>query len=97
MKKVFLSLGAEKDLENIYDYIKLDSKTYADNIINNFLICFENLSLFPEIGSEYKKDENYINVRQIFQGNYRIIYEIFKDKIEIITIVHNARNIKNEN
>ena len=94
MKKIFLSLQAENDLKIIYNYIKLDSEIYAKNIINEFLICFENLSLFPEIGSKYREEKEYNNVRQIFLKNYRIIYEVFKDKIDIITIVHNARNLK---
>lgn len=92
MKDVFLSLQAEEDLRNIYDYINSVSKYYADVMIEDFFICLENLSLYPNMGVLFSYDNSYENVRQIFLKNYRIVYEVFDNRVEILTIVHSARN-----
>jgi plasmid stabilization system protein ParE len=56
MNKVIFSPEAVEDLEDIWLYIAQDSLDRADNFIDalrNF--CIEDLTLFPKIGSGYKK------------------------------------------
>ena len=93
MIKVIWSDTAVKDLDHIYAYIAFDSEVYARALIAEILLSVERIEKFPksgrivpEIGQE--------NSREIFLGNYRIIYEIKGKAIHILTVIHGARKLK---
>ena len=48
------------------------------------------LKYFPESG-RVVPEIGQSTIREITLGNYRIIYRVQKDKIEIITVYHSAR------
>ena len=51
------------------------------------------LKTFPQAGRTVpeKNDEN---VRELIEGNYRIIYEVVSaDQISILTVYHSARDL----
>jgi plasmid stabilization system protein ParE len=81
------------ELKEIYDYISLDSKSYAKNQVERIKRKTSILKSMPQIGkfvSELKKKE----FRELIEGNYRIIYRIrTKELVEIVTIHHSSRNI----
>lgn len=84
---------AIEDLRNIYDYILKDSKVYADRIIDNIITRVDQLSYFPKSGRVVPEFEN-DSIRELIQGNYRIIYKVTNQKISIIRIHHSARLMK---
>ena len=84
---------AIEDLRNIYDYILKDSKVYADRIIDNIITRVDQLSYFPKSGRVVPEFEN-DSIRELIQGNYRIIYKLTAQKISIIRIHHSARLMK---
>lgn len=52
------------------------------------------LKNFSEAG-RIVPEKNEENVRELIEGNYRIIYEIIsEDLIYILTVYHSARNLK---
>jgi len=85
--------SARKDLKEIYDYIALDSNRYAKLTVERIYTKTEILKLQVEIGKvveEIKKD----NIREIIEGNYRIIYKIISTKeIHILMVHHGARDL----
>lgn len=42
--------SAERDLEEIYDYLFLESKSYADEFLNKFYSSLKKLERFPRSG-----------------------------------------------
>jgi toxin ParE1/3/4 len=50
----------------------------------------QRLRQFPEAGSMVTEFGN-PNVREIYQGAYRIIYRVKSDKIDIVAVYHSAR------
>jgi toxin ParE1/3/4 len=84
---------AIEDLRNIYDYILKDSKVFADRIIDNIFTRVDQLSYFPKSGRVVPEFEN-DSIRELIQGNYRIIYKVTNQKISIIRIHHSARLMK---
>jgi toxin ParE1/3/4 len=93
MAEVIWSPRAVKDINEIAEYIAKDSFQYAKAQTNLFLEQAKGLENYshrgrvvPEIGKN--------NVRQILCGHYRIIYEVVEKNVNILTVHHQARQIK---
>lgn len=81
------------DLKDIYDYISRDSKRYAQLQIVKIQTKTEMIKSNIYIGKivDEKKDEN---IREIIEGNYRIIYRIISEnEVHILMVHHGARDL----
>ena len=88
MKIIWSPLAVER-LENVYDYISRDNITAAEKTVESIFMKVEKLSKFSERGRkvpEAKRDD----IREIFEGEYRIIYRAETKRIVVLTI----RNFK---
>jgi len=84
------SLNSFKDLEQITEFISVDSPLYAPMFIKKIIHSVDRLELFPLSGRivpEYEDEA----IREIIFHNYRIIYRIKKDIIEVSSISHSAK------
>ena len=84
---------AVKDVETIYEFVAKDSVPYARPFAKDTLQAVKRLAKFPKsvrIVSELSNE----NIRGIILGNYRIIYRIKQDVIEILTVYHSTRLLK---
>ncbi|MCK5147318.1 type II toxin-antitoxin system RelE/ParE family toxin [bacterium] len=91
--KIKWSPSAASHLEQICEFIAQDSKAYARVFAQKLLTIVENIPLFPKAGRivpEYYDD----NLREHIYGNYRIVYRIESDAVEIIAICHGARPVE---
>ncbi|MPS71776.1 MAG: type II toxin-antitoxin system RelE/ParE family toxin [Chryseobacterium sp.] len=70
--------SAQSDLKDIYDYISHDSKRYAQLQIVKIQTKTEIIKSNIFIG-KIVREANNINVREITEGNYRIIYRIISE------------------
>ena len=75
MEEIIWSNLAGQDLQDIYDYIGSDSEFYALRIIDRIIERVEILIKMPKAGKVVAEFENE-NVRELIEGNYRIIYQI---------------------
>jgi len=41
-------------------------------------------------------EANNVNIREVIEGPYRIIYHILEDEIDVIAVVHGARQWPDE-
>lgn len=85
MLKVEWTDQALDKIEQISDYISLDSPVAAKNWIRTILGKEQLLIDNPRIGRivpEYRVEL----IREIFEGNYRVIYKIEEKLIKIITV-----------
>jgi addiction module RelE/StbE family toxin len=92
--KLHWTLSAINDLGSIRDYIERDSQIYADSFIEKIFIAVEKLNVFPEIGRTVN-ETNDPNIRELIFQNYRIIYRIQKEVIQILAVIHGSREINN--
>lgn len=85
--------SAKIDLKEIYNFISLDSKRYTRFQIEKIQNKTEILKTGMIIGKRVSEIDN-DNVREIFEGNYRIIYRIIsKNEIHILLVHHGAKDI----
>ncbi len=90
MVRIIWSPDAAADLEAICEYIAKDSEYYARVFAQGVINAVERLLIFPESG-RIVPEYNQKDLREIIFQNYRIVYRIKSDAIEIVTITHGAR------
>ncbi|MGQ4874619.1 MAG: type II toxin-antitoxin system RelE/ParE family toxin [Promethearchaeia archaeon] len=92
MVKIEWSAKAEDDLNEIIEYIAQDSIEFAISFYEQIKEKVENLIRFPRIGRKVP-EYNDPNIRELIFKNYRLIYKIIDDKIQIIRLIHGSRNL----
>lgn len=83
--KVFWTEKALNDLESIKIYIAQDSEARARSWIKQLFNYGEDLCLMPNRG-RIVPELNQQNLRELLIENYRMVYRIGKERIEIITV-----------
>lgn len=81
------------DLDAISEYISQDSPENAKKFIQEIFKNVENLSTFPFMGRTVP-DQSNEKIREILHKNYRIIYEIKDDFVEVLIIIHGSRILR---
>ena len=82
-------------LEDIVDYITLDSPPMARNWAEKILDAVEKLKDAPQIGRkvpEFERDD----IRELILGNYRIIYRVGVSEVSILTVRHGKQLLPEE-
>lgn len=93
MVKVVWTEFAVDDLRSIHSFISKDSKKYADRFIDKLIARTDQLEKNPNSG-RVVPEFNVETVRELIEGNYRIIYKVDQDLIAIVRIHHSARQLK---
>ncbi len=93
MVKVTWTNQALEDLDSICLFIARDSIQYAKLFVIRTFEVTDRLEMFPKFGRVIP-EINRKDIREIIFGNYRIIYRIIAEEVEILTIHHGARPIK---
>jgi len=87
---------AYKDLNEIFDYILLDSPANAQDMLDKIIYSIEKLYAPPLIGkqliNEYLK---YYQFRIIIVNPYIVFYRFIHDKIYVYRILHGASDYMN--
>ncbi|WP_430015456.1 type II toxin-antitoxin system RelE/ParE family toxin [Microcystis protocystis FBCC-A270] len=92
--KVFWTETAVNHLSSIYNYISQNSPQYAQRLVERLTRRSEQIANFPFSGRlvpEFETEQ----IREVIEGSYRIIYYIKPDQIDVIAVLHAARNIEN--
>lgn len=84
---------AIEDLRLIHEYISKDSKLYADRFIEKLIERVDQLESFQKSGRVVPEFE-IETIRELLEGNYRIVYEITPEQISIVRVHHSARQLK---
>lgn len=84
-----------KNLQAIYNYISSDSEVYAARYINSLIKSTLILETQPFAG-RIVPELNKTTVREILYRNYRIVYTVKNEAVEILTIYHAARQLNPE-
>ena len=91
MSRYVLSVDAQLDLEEIWDYIAQDSIAAADRWTEKLFDAFEGLARTPQIGH---KREDLSDLPVLFWpvGTYLVIYRV-AERVEIVAITQGARDV----
>ncbi len=84
------------DLRSIHDFIARDSRYYAKKVVHDIREIVDELNGLPKMG-RIVPELNEEDVRELFLYSYRIIYEIKDEVIFVLAVVHQRRNLKDEN
>jgi toxin ParE1/3/4 len=90
--KVHWTETAEAHLDAIYAYIAQNSETYALRTVDQITRKSQQIGAFPMSGRrvpEYDLDQ----IREVFSGQFRIIYHIKADQVDVLAVIHGAMNI----
>jgi len=84
------SVQSQDDLREIRRFIARDAPDTATAYIRRLRKSVRRLRSFPEAGVVVTEAAN-SRIREIYFGQYRIIYELTSSRIEILTVYHSAR------
>ena len=83
---------ADTDLIEIWRFIAADSRNSADRLLDDIELAWDRLADFPHLGrarSDLGRDIRLFPVR-----SYLILYRISDHEIEVVRVLHGAREIK---
>ena len=84
MLKLRINPLVVEDLRNIRDYIAEDNEKYAAKTIEEIYGKFENLQLFPEMGTNLSKRVRFkTDYKYVVWEDYVIIYKVNEGYVEI--------------
>lgn len=93
--RVHWTQNAIGHLANIYEYIALNSPTYAKGMVDKITRRSEQIADQPLSGRkvpEYQSED----IRELIEKPYRIIYRIKSDQIDVVAVIHGARLLPEE-
>jgi len=77
-------------LQQIHDHIALDQPANANNFVDRLTRKADLIASTPNAGKivpQYARED----IREAYEGEYRIIYRIRTERIDILTVRHMAR------
>lgn len=93
MTRIIWAPQAIQDVEAIRAHITRDSAQYADLVVERLVAAVERLQdhprsgrVVPELGDD--------SIREVIHGNYRIVYRLRPELVEIATVFHGARSFR---
>src|SRR5436190_7701863 len=91
MARPYLTERAETDLQQIWEVIAEHSRVYADRLIEQITSKAQTLADMPGIGR--RREDMLPFLRSYPLGSYVIFYRLVDDGIEVVRVLHGARNI----
>ena len=92
MAEVRWSLTASDDLRQLESFIARDSALFAVNFIDRIVESAEKLQISPQMGRIVPEFDR-TDIRELIFNSYRIVYFLKNDTVNILRVVHGARNL----
>ena len=83
---------AQEHLDAIHGFIARNSAEYALRMVDRLTRRSQQIAAAPLSGRrvpEYDLEQ----IRELIEGPYRIIYHIKPDQIDVLAVIHGARNV----
>jgi toxin ParE1/3/4 len=94
--EVLLTADAERDLEELYDYIvEHDSRPAAEHVPDRLLEVTEGLAVEPQRGTIPKELRalGLQEFRQVFFKPYRAIYRVMERRVVVMVVADGRREL----
>ena len=93
--EVYWTDTAQGHLAAIHAYIAQDSPAYATRVVDILTYRSQQIGQYPRSGRMVPEYEHK-QIREVIEGSYRIIYHIKADQIDVLAVIHVARNVLQE-
>lgn len=86
--------SAKKDISQIITYIaiKLNAKTSAKKLLDEFDKSISVLADFPNLGKKYKEN---VDFRFLIIKNYTVFYKVYETEVLIHRVIYAKREFEN--
>ena len=94
MYKLEFSVAAQKDMEELGDYISntLQNPSSAMRLVRSIKAAVFKLCDFPEMGALLKAEENIVGYRYLICGSYMVFYHISESSVLVDRVLYGRRN-----
>jgi len=89
MAQVRWTPQAADDLEAVCLYISRDSPRMAAAFAERVMRATDRLASYPRLGRTVP-ELGHENIREVIVGNFRVIYRVRPDAVQLLTIHHGA-------
>jgi plasmid stabilization system protein ParE len=90
-RSVVWTQAAREQLDEIIEYIAEDSLDAALRVLDRILATSESLSRLAHRGRVVPEIQDG-KVRELFVFSYRLMYELYGDEVQILSVIHGARD-----
>ena len=94
MTRYVLSPSAERDLEEIWEYIAKDDTTAANRVLEKIRDGIRKIAEMPMIG-HFRADLPDASLRVWVVYSYLIIYQPEAKPLEVVRVIHGMRDVPN--
>jgi toxin ParE1/3/4 len=91
VKPVLIRPAADRDMDEIFAWIAADDPAAAERLVSRIFDAAKSLARFPEKGP--RRPEIGEAARSLVVGRYLILYRVGPDSVDILRIVHGARDL----
>lgn len=91
MKRVTIRPSADRDLDEIFGWIARDDVDAAERQVRRLIAAALALREYPERGRA--RPEIGEGMRSLVNGRYLIFYRIADDVVEVVRVLHGARDL----
>jgi toxin ParE1/3/4 len=92
MAELIWSPQAFQDLDEIAAFIDRASPRYAQTLVQQVFALAATIPTQPRLGAEVPEFER-DDIRERLVQNFRVIYRLRGEDVEIITVIHGARQL----
>lgn len=89
--KVVITAAAKADLAEIAHFIAQGNPQRAESFVDELLDRCRDLAIMPHAYAVIARYKRW-GIRRCVHGNYLIFHRVFEDRIEVIHILHGARD-----
>ena len=93
--KVCWTDEAQRHLDDIHRHIAGDSPFYARRMVDKITRRSRQISAFPRSGRMVPEYQD-IDVREVVEPPYRIVYRVAADRVDVLAVFHGARLLPND-
>ncbi len=94
MPRILRTRASRLDYAEIWSYVAVHSPNAADQLVDRFDAILSTIASLPEMGRSV--DELAPNLRSFPIGSYLVFYRPIVDGIQLIRVIHGARDITPE-
>ncbi|WP_088257071.1 type II toxin-antitoxin system RelE/ParE family toxin [Fimbriiglobus ruber] len=80
------------DLQAIETYIARSSPRYGRAVVGRIFASTGWLADFPRLGAIVPEFEDE-SLRELLESPYRIVYRVYTDRVDVVAVVHGARQM----
>ena len=86
---------ALRHLDDIHRHIAGDSPFYARRMVDKITRRSRQIGPFPQSGRMVPEYQD-IDVREVIEPPYRIVYRVAADRVDVLAVFHGARLLPND-